>query len=151
MSRGFVASVAGVLAATGMDPSALVLEVTEGVFVEDGDRAMNVLADLKGLGVRLALDDFGTGYSSLSYLRRFPVDIVKIDQSFVADMGRDPAASTTVAAVTHLAHDLGKMVTAEGVETEAQRDEVVAVGCELAQGFFFARPMAAADLAAQLN
>ena len=109
-----------------------------------------MLGELKNLGIRLALDDFGTGYSSLSYLRRFPVDIVKIDQSFVADMGRDPAASTTVAAVTHLAHDLGKLVTAEGVETAAQRDEVVSVGCELAQGFFFAHPMSARDLAEQL-
>jgi diguanylate cyclase (GGDEF)-like protein len=150
MMPGFVSSVADVIERTGMDPGALVLEMTEGIFVEDGDRAMSVLGELKNLGIRLALDDFGTGYSSLSYLRRFPVDIVKIDQSFVADMGRDPAASTTVAAVTHLAHDLGKLVTAEGVETAAQRDEVVSVGCELAQGFYFAHPMNARDLAAQL-
>ncbi|RYV50945.1 putative bifunctional diguanylate cyclase/phosphodiesterase [Pengzhenrongella frigida] len=151
MAPGFVASVAEVLRATEMDPAALVLEVTEGVFVADGDRAMGVLGDLKLLGLRLALDDFGTGYSSLSYLRRFPVDIVKIDQSFVADLGRDPAASTMVAAITHLAHDLDKTVTAEGVETAAQRDEVVSVGCELAQGFFFARPMPALELSARLH
>ena len=87
---GFVTSVVNVLERTGMDPSALVLEMTEGMFVEDGDRAMTVLGALRNLGIRLALDDFGTGYSSLSYLRRLPVDIVKIDQSFVADMGRDP-------------------------------------------------------------
>ncbi|WP_407341358.1 putative bifunctional diguanylate cyclase/phosphodiesterase [Pengzhenrongella phosphoraccumulans] len=107
MMPGFVGSVADVIERTGMDPGALVLEMTEGIFVEDGARAMSVLGELKNLGIRLALDDFGTGYSSLSYRRRFPVDIVKIDQSFVADMGRDPAASTMVAAVTHLAHDLG--------------------------------------------
>ncbi|MGV8967776.1 MAG: putative bifunctional diguanylate cyclase/phosphodiesterase [Cellulomonas sp.] len=150
MAPGFVSSIADVLERTGMDPGALVLEMTEGIFVEDGDRTMSVLGELKNLGIRLALDDFGTGYSSLSYLRRFPVDIVKIDQSFVADMGRDPSASTTVAAVTHLAHDLGKLVTAEGVETAAQRDEVVSVGCELAQGYYFAHPMNAREFAAQL-
>ena len=151
MGPGFAASVAQVLDETGMDPTALVLEMTEAILVEDGDRAMSVLGDLKTLGVRLALDDFGTGYSSLSCLRRFPVDIVKIDRSFVADLGRDPGASTTVAAVTQLAHALGKVVTAEGVENVDQCDEVVSVGCEAAQGFFFARPMTAADFCAQLN
>ena len=151
MGPGFAATVAQVLEATGMDPMALVLEMTEAIFVEDGDRAMSVLGDLKALGVRLALDDFGAGYSSLSCLRRFPVDIVKIDRSFVADLGRDPAASTTVAAVTQLAHALGKVVTAEGVENADQCDEVVSVGCEAAQGFFFARPMTATDFSAQLN
>jgi diguanylate cyclase (GGDEF)-like protein len=151
MGPGFASGVARVLGATGMDPTALVLEMTEAVFVEDGDRAMSVLGDLKTLGVRLALDDFGTGYSSLNCLRRFPVDIVKIDRSFVADLGRDPAASTTVAAVTQLAHGLGKVVTALGVENVDQCDEVVSIGCEAAQGFFFARPMIAADFGAQLN
>jgi len=151
MSPGFAATVAAVLDSTGMDPAALVLEVTEGIFVDDGDRALRVLVDLKKLGVRLALDDFGTGYSSLSYLRRLPVDIVKIDQSFVANMGRDPAASAIVAAVTQLAHGLGKTVSAEGVETAEQCDEVASVGCELAQGYFFARPMTAGDFSTQLN
>ena len=90
MSPDFCATVASVLARTGMDPTALVLEITENIFIEDSERAMTVLADLKGLGVRLALDDFGTGYSSLSYLRRLPIDIVKIDQSFIADIGPRP-------------------------------------------------------------
>ena len=151
MGPGFASGVARVLGATGMDPTALVLEMTEAVFVEDGDRAMSVLGDLKTLGVRLALDDFGTGYSSLNCLRRLPVDIVKIDRSVVADLGRDPAASTTVAAVTQLAHGLGKVVTALGVENVDQCDEVVSIGCEAAQGFFFARPMTAADFGAQLS
>ena len=150
MSAGFVDSVAAALGDSGMDPASLVLEVTEGILVEDGDRAMRVLAGLKALGVRLALDDFGTGYCSLSYLQRFPVDIVKIDQSFVSKLGLDSASSTIAESVTKLAHDLGMTITAEGVETAEQRDEVVRMGCDLAQGFFFARPMAAVDLADQL-
>ncbi|MGV8966338.1 MAG: putative bifunctional diguanylate cyclase/phosphodiesterase [Cellulomonas sp.] len=151
MAPGFDATVATVLHETGMDPAALVLEVTEGIFVADGDRAMGVLGDLQRIGTRLALDDFGTGYSSLSYLRKFPVDIVKIDQSFVADLGSDADAHTLVAAITHLAHDLGKTVTAEGVETETQRDEVVRIGCDRAQGYYFARPMSASELSARFN
>ncbi len=151
MSPSFAGNFGGILRETGMDPTALVLEVTERIFDAYGDHAANVLRDLKVLGVRLALDDFGTGYGSLTYLRRFPIDIVKIDRSFVSDIGRDPAAATMVAAVTHVAHDLGKTVTAEGVETAAQCTELVSVGCELAQGYFFARPMTAFDFAAQLN
>ncbi len=151
MAPGFDATVATVLHETGMDPAALVLEVTEGIFVADDDRARGVLGDLHRIGTRLALDDFGTGYSSLRYLRRFPVDIVKIDQSFVADLGTDADARTLVAAITHLAHDLGKTVTAEGVETETQRDEVVRIGCERAQGYYFARPMSASALTARFN
>lgn len=150
MGPGFCGAISEVLETTGMDPSALVLEITEGIFIDDSDRAMSVLADLKELGVRLALDDFGTGYCSLGYLRRFPVDMVKIDQGFVADIGRDPAGSAIVAAVSNLAHVLGLSVTAEGVETEEQRDEVVTIGCELAQGFLYARPMAGLDISAQL-
>ena len=136
-----------VLAETDMDPSAFVLEMTENVFIEDSERAMTVLADLNELGIRLALDDFGTGYSSLSYLRRLPVHIVKIDQGFIADIGKDPAGGAIVAAVTNLAHVLGLTVTAEGVETEHQRDEVRAMGCESAQGYFYARPMPASAIA----
>ncbi len=140
---GFCAMVASTLAKTGMDPAALVLEMTENVFVEDTERGIAVLSDLKALGVRLALDDFGTGYSSLSYLRRLPVDIVKIDQGFVADIGDAPTGGAILAAVTKLAHVLGLWVVAEGVETRRQRDEVVAIGCESAQGYFFSRPMSA--------
>ena len=98
----------------------------------------------------MALDDFGTGYSSLSYLRRLPIDIIKIDQGFVADIGEAPAGGAIVAAVADLAHALGFTVTAEGVETRRQRAEVTAMGCEFAQGFFYARPMPASAFAAQL-
>ncbi|WP_407343670.1 putative bifunctional diguanylate cyclase/phosphodiesterase [Pengzhenrongella phosphoraccumulans] len=151
MAPGFDAIVATVLYQTGMDPAALVLEVTEGIFVADGDRALSVLGELQRIGTRLALDDFGTGFSSLSYLRRFPVDVVKIDQSFISDLGSAPDARTLVAAITHLAHDLGKTVTAEGVETATQADEVVQIGCERAQGYYFARPMTASEFSARFN
>ena len=148
--RGFTDTVTAALQASHMDPGSLVLEVTEGIFIEDGERAMAVLADLKALGVQLALDDFGTGYSSLNYLRRFPVDIVKIDQGFVSDIGRDPAAAAIVGAVTQLTHVLGMSVIAEGVETDEQRDKLVTIGCELAQGYLFARPLPPNDLDRQL-
>jgi len=150
MGPGFCDMVAGVLERTGMDPNALIMEVTEGVFIDDAERALTVLTDIKALGVRLALDDFGTGYNSWGYLRRFPVDNVKIDQGFVADMGRDPAASAIVTAVSNLAHVLGLSVTAEGVETEQQREQVVTIGCEFAQGYLFAPPLTIAQLQAHL-
>jgi diguanylate cyclase (GGDEF)-like protein len=150
MSWTFPSTVAGILKRTGMDPAALVLEITENVFIEDIERATTVLAELKQLGIRLALDDFGTGYSSLTYLRRLPIDVVKIDQSFIADIGLEQSGVTIVSAVTHLAHALGFAVTAEGVETDRQSDEVLALGCEYAQGFLYGRPMSAADLVTSL-
>jgi diguanylate cyclase (GGDEF)-like protein len=146
MSPNFGAGVATVLTSTGMDPAALVLEITENVFIEDIDRAATVLSELKELGVRLALDDFGTGYSSLSYLKRLPIDIVKIDQSFVADLERFGTGRTMVAAMTNLSHALGLVVTAEGVETIRQHDEVRAIGCEFAQGFLYGCPVPASQI-----
>ncbi|MDQ6724624.1 MAG: EAL domain-containing protein [Actinomycetota bacterium] len=143
MSPDFTATVEDVLRRTRTQPGMLTLEVTESVFVQDSERALVVLDGLKRLGVVLALDDFGTGYSSLSYLKRFPVDVVKIDKGFVADMGHDPASHAIVAAVVDLAHVLGLTVVAEGVETVGQHAEVAALGCELAQGYYFGRPMSA--------
>ncbi len=145
LDPGFTAVVADVLQRTGLDPALLVLEMTEGIFL-GGARAQTVLGDLKGLGLQLALDDFGTGYSSLSYLRRFPVDVVKIDREFVSDIGVRPAGSEIIAAVTGLAHALGMRVTAEGVETEGQARALAAIGCDQAQGFLYAAPMPLADL-----
>ncbi len=110
-----------------------------------------MLAELSELGIRLALDDFGTGYSSLSYLRRLPIHIVKIDQGFVADIGSAPTGSAIVAAVTNLAHVLGLTVIVEGVETQDQRDEISAMGCEYAQGYFYARPMPVSSVDQMLN
>jgi diguanylate cyclase (GGDEF)-like protein len=150
MAVGFCATVADVLERTGMDPRALVLEVTENILLLDTEGAITVLTKLKELGVRLALDDFGTGYSSLSYLRQLPVDIIKIDQSFIADLGRPTGGRAIVDGVTKLAQALNLSVIAEGVETQAQCDEVRDIGCEFAQGYHFARPMSRAAFHAHL-
>jgi diguanylate cyclase (GGDEF)-like protein len=146
MSPSFAATVEAVLAASDTDPKLVTLEMTESVFFQDSERALVVLNDLKHLGVMLALDDFGTGYSSLSYLKRFPVDIVKIDQAFIAKLGQDSASHAIVAAVVELAHALGMAVVAEGVETDVQHREVAALGCDSCQGYYFARPMSADDV-----
>jgi EAL domain-containing protein (putative c-di-GMP-specific phosphodiesterase class I) len=151
MAPGFAGTVEAVLLDNHTDPGQVTLEVTESVFVEDAERALVVLGDLKQLGVTLALDDFGTGYSSLSYLKRFPVDIVKIDQGFIADLSRDATSSVIVSSVVELSHVLGMTVVAEGVETAEQHREVEALGCESSQGFYFARPMPAEDLDALLQ
>jgi diguanylate cyclase (GGDEF)-like protein len=141
MGVGFCAMVADVLDRTGIDPQALVLEITENVLLLDTERAIVVLNELKDLGVHLALDDFGTGYSSLSYLHQLPIDIIKIDQSFIADLGHPAGGRVIVDGVTKLAKALHLVVIAEGVETQAQCDEIRDIGCEFAQGFHFARPM----------
>jgi diguanylate cyclase (GGDEF)-like protein len=145
-SRDFYRTVAASLLDSDTDPKVLTLEVTESVFVEDGERALVVLNELKRLGVRLALDDFGTGYSSLSYLKQFPFDIVKIDRKFIVDMGRDPSSHAIVSAIVTLAHALGMTAVAEGVETAEQYDELTALGCDSCQGFFLARPMSAHEV-----
>jgi diguanylate cyclase (GGDEF)-like protein len=146
MSPDFVATVAAVLADTHTEPKLVTLEVTESIFVQDSERALVVLNELKHLGLRLALDDFGTGYSSLSYLNRFPIDIVKIDQSFVAGIEHHPSSHAIVLAVIELAHILGMTVVAEGVESAEQHRWLQALGCDYCQGFYFARPMSADDL-----
>jgi EAL domain-containing protein (putative c-di-GMP-specific phosphodiesterase class I) len=146
MTAGFAATVAAVLSDTKTDPWLVTIEVTESVFVQDADRALVVLRELKRLGVVLALDDFGTGYSSLSYLKRFPVDVVKIDRSFIGDLDRDPVSRLIVGAVVGLAHGLGMSMVAEGVESREQYDEVVRLGCDCYQGFHFAHPMPSDDL-----
>jgi len=146
MSPDFTSTVEDVLKSTSTRPDLLTLEVTEGVFLQDSQRALVVLNDLKVLGVTLALDDFGTGYSSLNYLRQFPVDVVKIDQAFVADLGLDDASRAIVSAIVELSHALRIKVVAEGVETDRQRTEVIDLGCDGSQGFFFSRPLPAGRL-----
>jgi diguanylate cyclase (GGDEF)-like protein len=146
----FVATVRDVLADTGTDPTLITVDVTETVFAQDGPRAKIVLGELKDMGVGVALDDFGAGHSSLSFLSRFPLDVVKLDSTLVADLGSGAAARLTVNAVVLVAHGLHQMVTAEGVETREQRDQVAAAGCDFAQGFFFARPMSAEGVATLL-
>jgi len=150
MDPDFVRSVAEVLSDTETDPGLLTLEVTESVLVSDEERALNVIRSLKRLGVMVALDDFGTGQSSLTHLKRFPVDIVKIDQSFVADLQHNSASWLIVKAVVDLAHGLGMTVVAEGVETVQQRDEVIALACDFSQGFYFSRPESPENLDALL-
>ena len=141
----FVAVVAGVLAQTGLDPRCLCLEITETTLMADTGFARRVLADLRRLGVRLAIDDFGTGYSSLAYLSRFPVDILKLDRSFVAGMLDDQHDATIVSMFVGLGRSLGRSVIAEGVETPEQRDHLVRMGYSTMQGFLFGQPADAAS------
>ena len=136
-----------VLAEFGLAPWRLCFEITESVLMDDVDGAITVLADLRALGVRLAIDDFGTGYSSLGYLRRFPVDIVKLDRAFVAGLGSDSAADAIAAAVINLGHALGLSVIAEGVENDEQLTVLRALRCDRAQGYLWSAPQAAEPLA----
>jgi diguanylate cyclase (GGDEF)-like protein/PAS domain S-box-containing protein len=135
-----VAAVHRALDTTGLAPGALCVELTESQLMADVDAATQVLGRLHDRGVRVAIDDFGTGYSSLSYLRRFPVDLVKLDRSFVADLGTDPAAAAIVTAVVTLAETLDMSVVAEGVETAEQLALVTELGCHLVQGYGVGRP-----------
>jgi diguanylate cyclase (GGDEF)-like protein/PAS domain S-box-containing protein len=145
-----VTVVANVLAQTGLDPSRLVLEITESVLMRDAAYTVAVLEKLKDLGVLLSVDDFGTGYSSLSYLKRFPVDILKIDKSFVDGLGADNDDSAIVRATINLAHSLGLSTVAEGAETELQVSALAELGCDKAQGYLFCRPQPAAALTERL-
>jgi EAL domain-containing protein (putative c-di-GMP-specific phosphodiesterase class I) len=132
-----------VLGKVGLDARRVCLEITESVLMEDPGAAIETLQGLKEIGVQLAIDDFGTGSSSLSYLRRFPIDLLKVDRSFVDGLGPDPEDSAIVAAIVSLAHNLDRGVVAEGVETVEQLSELRALGCDAAQGYLFARPQPA--------
>ncbi len=132
-----------VLAETGFDPAHLCLEVTESMVMGDPEIAIGMLHEIKALGISISMDDFGTGYSSLAYLRRFPLTELKIDKSFVDGLGRDPESTAIVAAVMGMAHAMDLSVVAEGVETSAQVDALRALGCDEAQGYYYARPQAA--------
>ncbi|MEA2361377.1 MAG: hypothetical protein QOD71_522 [Thermoleophilaceae bacterium] len=145
------ALVAQVLEETGLAPSALSLEVTESVLVDDAESTMQVLRELKALGLKLVLDDFGTGYSSLAYVKRFPIDVLKIDRSFVSDIGTEDHDTTIVEAIISMARGLRVGVIAEGVETPVQASALQTLGCTLAQGYYYARPMPADELALVLD
>jgi diguanylate cyclase (GGDEF)-like protein/PAS domain S-box-containing protein len=140
-----VQEVAEVLQQTGVPPSSLVLEVTENVVMKHGDVATATLEELKRLGVRLHMDDFGTGLASLAYLRRFPLDTLKIDRSFVSRMTEDPQDEEIVRTIVTLGRNLNLGVIAEGIETDAQLERLKELGCDLGQGYFLARPMPEAD------
>ena len=137
--------IADVLRETGLPASSLEIELTESLMMEDVDTAVATMRELKAMGVHLSIDDFGTGYSSLSYLKRFPVDVLKIDQSFVRDIGQDASSSAMVAAMISLSHELGLRVIAEGVETRAQWDYLLGRGCDEVQGYYFSRPLRGRD------
>jgi diguanylate cyclase (GGDEF)-like protein/PAS domain S-box-containing protein len=140
-----VQSIADVLANTGLAAHDLEIELTEGLVMTDVENAIGILRDLKALGVQLAIDDFGTGYSSLSYLKRFPIDVLKIDRSFVNDIAESPDDATIVLSIISLAHNLRLHVIAEGVETEAQLTYLQKHGCDEMQGYYFSRPLPAEE------
>jgi diguanylate cyclase (GGDEF)-like protein/PAS domain S-box-containing protein len=133
------------LAASGAQPGALELELTESILIDGAEQVLATIRRLQALGVGLAIDDFGTGYSSLAYLRRFAADKLKIDQSFVRGIADDPNDAAIVRALIELAHSLGLKVVAEGVETEAVLNELRRMGCDMVQGFHFSQPLPAAD------
>jgi diguanylate cyclase (GGDEF)-like protein/PAS domain S-box-containing protein len=145
-----VADVRDALEESGLPPEALTLEITESVLMADTDLAVQRLAELKQLGIKLALDDFGTGYSSLSYLSKFPVDVLKMDRSFLRD-GASPQQTDLATAVVALGSTLSLEVVAEGIELPEQWTTLRALGCDLGQGFYFARPMNALDARDYLN
>jgi diguanylate cyclase (GGDEF)-like protein/PAS domain S-box-containing protein len=141
-----VAIVAAVLDETGLPPQSLQLEITESVLMHDAPAAVKILRALKSLGAGLSIDDFGTGYSSLSYLKRFPIDTLKIDRSFVDGLGDDPEASAIVRAILSLAEALNLTAIAEGVETDLQLHHLIDLHCSFGQGYHIARPATVADL-----
>jgi diguanylate cyclase (GGDEF)-like protein/PAS domain S-box-containing protein len=143
--KDFVAEVRATLAETGLDPRCLVLELTETFLMQDSPHTLAVLQALKDLGVHLALDDFGTGYSSLSYLRRFPIDTLKIDRSFVSNLTTDDNDASIVSAVINMGKSLHMRVVAEGVETREQLQFLQEHGCPEGQGYYFSHPVVAAE------
>jgi EAL domain-containing protein (putative c-di-GMP-specific phosphodiesterase class I) len=131
----------------GLDPRLLELELTESMVMDDPVGAQRTMHALKELGVGLSLDDFGTGYSSLNYLRRFPVDSLKIDRSFIRDVASDPSGASVVTSVIDIAHNLGLTAVAEGVETREQLVFLAGCGCDMLQGFLFSKPLPAEEFA----
>jgi EAL domain-containing protein (putative c-di-GMP-specific phosphodiesterase class I) len=145
--KGFVEGVRTILRETGLEACYLQLELTEGVLMVDGKATSSVLEELKRMGVQLAVDDFGTGYSSLSYLLQFPIDVLKIDQSFVHEINDGHDDSSIVSAIIKMGESLKHLVVAEGIETREQRAYLQTQHCAEGQGFLFSRPLAAAQFA----
>jgi EAL domain-containing protein (putative c-di-GMP-specific phosphodiesterase class I) len=138
--------VLGALAATGLAANRLEIEITEAVLIRDDDTALAILHQLREVGVRVALDDFGTGYSSLSYLQRFPFDKIKIDRCFVNDIAEPGGSASIVEAVVNIASARHMTTTAEGVETEQQKELLRALGCTHMQGYLFSAARPAAEI-----
>ncbi len=149
--QSLVRSVTDIVTSTGFDPRFLELEITESILVQSVDATVAALRRLKDMGLRVSVDDFGTGYSSLTYLKRFPVDTLKIDQSFTREIATDPGDAAITAAIIAMAEGLSMAVIAEGVETEVQRDCLRDRGCRLMQGYLFGRPAPAEQMRALLQ
>ena len=148
ITTDLVAQLAAEVAASGLEPQRLTVEVTESSLHERMDETVSLLTEIQSQGISIAMDDFGTGYSSMSALVNLPIDVLKIDQSFVAAMGESERSDNLVRAIVGIAASLDLVVVAEGVEHDAHADALTELGCELGQGFLFARPMPVADLAA---
>lgn len=136
--------------ASGLHACRLHIEITESAFI-NGDRLLPIVDELRKFGASVALDDFGTGYSSLSCMTGFPLDILKIDQSFVRKLSSDPQTFAIIKAIKSLAHGLGLKTVAEGIETEAEWDILAAIGCEIGQGYYFGRPQSGSQIPGLLD
>jgi diguanylate cyclase (GGDEF)-like protein/PAS domain S-box-containing protein len=145
--ENLVSFIATTLVETGLDPHCLEIELTESMVIADVKRTIDILKQLKTLGLQISIDDFGTGYSSLAALKRFPIDVLKIDQSFVQDLTVDPDSAAIVTAIISLGHSLNLQIIAEGVETAGQLAYLQERGCDLIQGYFFSRPLDATAFA----
>ncbi|HET7273032.1 MAG TPA: GGDEF domain-containing phosphodiesterase, partial [Rubrobacter sp.] len=143
-----VEQVVRALEKTGLSPGSLVLEITESMLMGDAEHSVDVLGRFKDLGVGIAVDDFGTGYSNLAYLKRFPVNALKVDKSFVDGLGKNPEDTAIVEAVVSLARAMGMQAVAEGIETTGQAELLRALGCELGQGYYFSEPLSADEASA---
>lgn len=141
LSQDLTHQIEGVIKLTGIEPCYLELELTEGCIMEHVEENIQVLQHLNSIGVSLSIDDFGTGYSSMAYLKRFPINKLKIDQSFVTDLAIDPDDAAIVQAINVLGHSLHLTVIAEGVETKEQLDFLNVIGCDEIQGYYFSKPI----------
>jgi len=150
-ARDFLSGIRAVLIATGLDPQDLELELTEGVLMQDAESAVVTLLALKAMGVKLAVDDFGTGFSSFTYLRRFPVDTLKVDKSFIHEITEDSDGTTIVNAMINIGKSLKQRVVAEGVETRSQLDFLQRQGCDEGQGYYFSHPVTAEQVEKMFN
>jgi predicted signal transduction protein with EAL and GGDEF domain len=150
MQKDLVEIVSDTVLQTGLEPCRLELEITESSIIQNAEAAINTLKELKAMGVSLSIDDFGTGYSNLGYLKKFPIDKLKVDQSFVRDIVNDPDDAAIVRAIINLAKSLQLRVMAEGVETKEQLDFLSAHGCDEVQGYYFSRPVPEEEFRAML-
>jgi len=139
--KELAASVQRVLQETGLDPAHLVLEITEGLVMQQAEATIDTLRELAAMGIRISIDDFGTGYSSLSYLKRFPIDVLKIDRSFVCDLPKDEDDAAIASTIIAMAHNLGIRVVAEGVETVEQLNFMREHNCGAMQGYYLSKPL----------